>query len=620
MHTHGHSKERGITLIALVVTIVVLLILAGVSINLVLGNNGIISKAKESRTETRMSQIDEQVKLAIGDAYADGIGSITDSGLKSALNNRLGEGTYDISGDETTGWKVTVKETGKTYDITSNGKINSSEETGSTVDWNKILEEANKNPKSFKHPEQSETNNDIGIGTDGKPVNMDLWNYQKITDKNEIMLSTWISVRNQGYSNKNIKNGKIQGKIPAYIKPAGSDKFYTVTSMEYTFAYCKDLEEMTEEIPSKVTNFDCMYEGCTKLTKITLQNIPEPGKIGYNPSITSIIIPKNVENIDAQLFKGNSLQEIIVDNENKCYSSVNGVLFDKDKKTIIAYPTGKSGENYEIPDSVTTIGDYAFAGCRGLTSITIPDSVTSIGEGAFGGCTGLTSIVIPEGVKEIKENPFLMCYSLQGIEVNEKNKYYLSENGIIFDKDKKTIIAYPAGKTEESYEIPDSVTTIGDGAFGGCVRLTSITIPDSVTSIGDSAFWRCSSLTSVAIPDSVTAIGDSAFGECSNLTSVTIPDSVTSIGARAFYGCASLTSITIPKNVSSIGNYAFEYCDSLENVYFEETTTPDFCRNSFYRDSGVKTTFHFKNQEVYDAFIESYYNKNYGEKSTDFNW
>ena len=113
-HTHEHSKQRGITLIALVVTIVVLLILAGVSINLVLGNNGIITKAKESRTETRMSQIDEQVKLAIGDAYTEGLGSITDSGLKSALNNHIGEGTYDITGDETTGWKVTVKETGKT--------------------------------------------------------------------------------------------------------------------------------------------------------------------------------------------------------------------------------------------------------------------------------------------------------------------------------------------------------------------------------------------------------------------------------------------------------------------------------------------------------------------------
>ena len=573
LYAHGLSKERGITLIALVVTIVVLLILAGISLSLVLGNNGIITKAKESRAETRMAQIDEQVKLAIGDAYTEGLGSITDSGLKSALNNHIGEGTYDITGDETTGWKVTVKETGKTYDIASNGKINSSEETGSTVDWNKILEEANKNPESFKHPEQSETNNDIGIGTDGKPVNMDLWN-AIIINGNEITLTGTNGCDcDKGYVGK-IIDGKIQGKIPAYIKPAGSDKFYTVTSMAYTFAYCEDLEEMTEEIPSKVTDLRYMYEGCTKLTKITLQNIPEPGEFGYCPSITSIIIPKNVENIDAQLFMGISLQEIIVDNENKCYSSVNGVLFDKDKKIIIAYPAEKSGESYEIPDSVTSISNGAFWGCSSLTSVTIPDSVTSIGEEAFAECTGLTSIVIPEGVKEIKENPFLMCYSLQGIEVNEKNKYYLSENGVIFYKDKKTIIAYPTGKSGESYEIPDSVTSIGNSAFWGCSSLTSVTIPDSVTSISYGAFSRCT----------------------------------------------SLTSITIPKNVSSIGNYAFEDCDSLADVYFEETTTPDFSDNSFYRYSGVKTTFHFKNQEVYDAFTESYYNKNYGEKSTDFNW
>lgn len=263
LYTHVHSKERGITLIALVVTIVVLLILAGVSINLVLGNNGIITKAKESRTETRMSQIDEQVKLAIGDAYADGIGSITDSGLKSALNNRIGEGTYDISGDETTGWKVTVKETGKTYDITSNGKINSSEETGSTVDWNKILEEANKNPESFKHEDQSKTNNDIGIGTDGKPVNMDLWN-AIIINGNEITLGTYIgSGGYNGYVGK-IKDGKIVGKVPEYVRKAGKDEFYKVTSLEWAFA-CTDLV-IAPELPSGVKNMLYTFYSCRELT------------------------------------------------------------------------------------------------------------------------------------------------------------------------------------------------------------------------------------------------------------------------------------------------------------------------------------------------------------------
>ena len=247
-----------------------LLILAGVSINLVLGNNGIISKTKESRTETRMSQIDEQVKLAIGDAYADGIGSITDSGLKSALNNRLGEGTYDISGDETTGWKVTVKETGKTYDIASNVKINSPEETGSTVDWNKILEEANKNPESFKHEDQSKTNNDIGIGTDGKPVNMDLWN-ASIINENEITLGTFTGCGgNRGYVGE-IKDGKIQGKIPAYIKKAGYEEFYKVTSLDCTFHACENLE-IAPEIPSDVTNMARTFGYCTNLK--TVPKIP----------------------------------------------------------------------------------------------------------------------------------------------------------------------------------------------------------------------------------------------------------------------------------------------------------------------------------------------------------
>lgn len=266
-HTHGHSKERGITLIALVVTIVVLLILAGISLSLVLGNNGIITKAKESRTETRMAQIDEQVNLAIGDAYTDGIGSITDSGLKSALNNHLGEGTYDISGDETTGWQVTVKETGKTYNITANGKTDSS---SGTLNWDKILEEANKNPESFKHPEQSETNNDIGIGTDGLPVNMDLWN-ASIINENEITLGTFTGCGgNRGYVGK-IKDGKIQGKIPAYIKKAGYEEFYKVTSLDSTF-YAYENLEIAPEIPSDVTNMARTFNYCTNLK--TVPKIP----------------------------------------------------------------------------------------------------------------------------------------------------------------------------------------------------------------------------------------------------------------------------------------------------------------------------------------------------------
>ena len=289
VHTRAF-RERGITLIALVVTIVVLLILAGISISMVLGSDGIIAKTKESRAETRIAQIDEQVNLAIGDAYTEGLGSITDSGLKSALNNHLGEGTYDISGDETAGWQVTIKETGKTYNITANGKTDSS---SGTLNWDKILEEANKNPESFKHPEQSETNNDIGIGTDGLPVNMDLWN-ASIINENEITLGIIKGCSiNRGYVGE-IKDGKIQGKIPAYIKKAGYEEFYKVTSLDCTFYRYENLEIAPEipsdvtnmaytfwrlpnlvtapEIPSGVTNMDATFQLCENLTGTVVIN------------------------------------------------------------------------------------------------------------------------------------------------------------------------------------------------------------------------------------------------------------------------------------------------------------------------------------------------------------
>ena len=196
-----------------------------------------------------------------------------------------------------------------------------------------------------------------------------------------------------------------------------------------------------------------------------------------------------------------------------------------------------------IPNSVISIGDYAFAGCRGLTSITIPNSVISIGNAAFESCTGLTSVTIGNSVTSIGNYAFYYCYGLTSvtipnsvtsigicaftdctgvtaIEVDNANPSYLSENGVLFDKGKKTLICYPAGKSG-SYIIPNSVTSIRDYAFDNCYGLTSVTIPGSVTSIGDWAFYNCFGLTSVTIGKSVTSIGDYAFDYCTGLTSVT---------------------------------------------------------------------------------------------------
>ncbi len=167
-----------------------------------------------------------------------------------------------------------------------------------------------------------------------------------------------------------------------------------------------------------------------------------------------------------------------------------------------------------IPDSVTNIGDGAFNYCDSLTSITIPDSVVSIGDYAFISCLSLTSITIPDSVASIGYNAFNYCDSLTEINVDENNEYYCDIDSVLFDKEVVTLIQYPAGKTDTSYIIPDSVTSIGNWAFSRCNSLTSVTIGDSVTSIGYYAFSECDSLTSVSLGDSVASIGESAFSSC----------------------------------------------------------------------------------------------------------
>jgi hypothetical protein len=227
------------------------------------------------------------------------------------------------------------------------------------------------------------------------------------------------------------------------------------------------------------------------------------------------------------------LQSINVDASNTAYSSADGVLYNNDKTTLVTYPAGKMGNPFTIPNSVTDIGYGAFEDCINLTSVTFQETskVISIGDYAFYGCTGLTSITIPNSVTSIGKGAFEDCIGLTSI------------------------------------TIPDSVTSIGDEAFSGCTNLTSITIPDGVTDIGYGAFSGCTGLTSITIPDGVTSIGDYAFNRCTGLTSITIPNSVTSIGPGAFYGCTGLTSITIGAGVTIGDNLLVHNNNNFRDAY-----------------------------------------------------
>lgn len=369
--------------------------------------------------------------------------------------------------------------------------------------------------------------------------------------------------------------------------------YYTILSdSEGTCAVSKGYSEYVGDvvIPSTVT-FEARQYLVTQISAI-----------GYAGKLTSVTIPNSVSGDLRGVFYGcPSLTEISVAQDNPFFSSMDGVLFNKDCTTLIAYPNAK-GSEYTVPDSVTFIEYQAFYLCNNLTSVTISDSVTWIGDEAFFRCTSLASVNFGKSIEGIGRWAFFECKSLYSITI--PNSVTVIREG-----------AFSCCTSLSSLTIGNSVTVIGRASFDNCTALKTVAIPESVTEIGEAAFIGCTSMTNVSIGNYVSNIGLAAFAYCSSLVEISvaadnpnycsiggvlfnkdcteliaypnaksseyiIPDSVTSIAQVAFVGCNSLTNITIPNSVTNIGMDAFLQCYSLTNVTIPESVTE--CKSSIF--------------------------------------
>ena len=378
-------------------------------------------------------------------------------------------------------------------------------------------------------------------------------------DSGEVVIPKTIG----GYEVKKISDGAFQNctgitsiVIPDSVISIGGSTFSGCTSLAeivipdsvtsiggYAFSYCTSLTEIV--IPDSVTTIgESAFSGCASLAEIVVpDSVTEIGEYAFSgcTSLSKVKLPKNLTGINWGVFSDcTSLAEITVSPDNKNYSSVDGVLFNKDGSELIIYPKGNGRSAYTVPDGVTSISGSAFSGCTSLTEIVIPDSVTTIGKSAFSGCTSLSKVDLPKKLTTIEAYTFSGCSSL------------------------------------ESIVIPEGVTAIGtwleyektyySSSFSGCKSLKEIIIPDSVTAIGDSAFYGCTSLSKVKLSNNLRIIQERTFSGCTSLKEIVIPDSVTAIYYEAFSNCISLESITIGSGVESLGDEWIASCRRLENI------------------------------------------------------
>ena len=340
--------------------------------------------------------------------------------------------------------------------------------------------------------------------------------------------------------------------------------------------YVSNVEVTNLIIPNGVTSIEShAFRGCCSFTSVTIPNsVTSIGSAVFNScsGLTSVTIPNSVTDIGYDAFYGCTGLTSVCISEISAWCNIDFFSLESNPIYHAKHLCVNDVEvtNLVIPDGITRIRPYAFAGCSGLTSVTIPNSVTSIGEEAFADCSNLTTISIPLSVRNIDKNAFRGCSSLPVV-----NNLRYADTYLVGIVDKATSTCVIRDNTKwigndafresniTSIRIPNSVIDIGENAFYKCTHLQSVSLPNGITSLELGVFGECHQLKSIYLPKSVTEIDNIAFMNCNSLESISIPEGVTRIGGGAFEGCSSLSSITIPNSVTDLGGHVFDKCEYL---------------------------------------------------------
>ncbi len=386
------------------------------------------------------------------------------------------------------------------------------------------------------------------------------------------------------------------------------------------------------EIPSTVTVIGPrVFQNCTSLSNVDLgTGVKEIPYYAFNncTALTEVLIPASVTYISDGAFIGcTNLVNINVDEANSIFASINGLLVDESKQTLVQCAEGRVGEvvipegiksienealrnrknitSISIPASMEELENYLFNGCVNLVNfnvsannvnyssndgflltkdgtklvdcpegkyghITIPYGVERMVSGAFRDCEKLTAVTICDTVNELWASTFSYCPNLTAFYVTEANAKYSSQDGMLYNKDKSVLVACPRA-IGGAVVVPSTVVRIFDDTFYGCQGITSLTVSDGVQTIGNCAFMDCTAVETVYLPDSVTEISYQAFSGCSSIKSIALPSKINSISWRLFEDCVGLEAIEIPVSVTNIDSYAFDNCVSLKDVYYTGT-------------------------------------------------